>query len=71
MSPKLEFKDYADRYTETSFAAWEFWIDCQMVAERIACPRLDYPPSEAQYGSIEEWEKATGKDFVDSIASMY
>jgi hypothetical protein len=41
------------------------WMHEIMVEERIACPELDYPLSEARYASIEEWEAATGKVFFD------
>ena len=67
----IKFEDYSERYSEVSLPAWEFWIDVQMVEERIACERLDYPPSEAAFDSVEEWEKATGRDFVEEIASQY
>lgn len=38
-----------------------------MVKERIACPEIGYPFSEALYSSIEEWEKNTGKSFFDTV----
>lgn len=41
------------------------WMHEMMVKEHIACPELGYPASEARYGSIEEWEKATGLVFFD------
>lgn len=43
-----------------------YWRKCK-VAARIACPEAGYPASEARYLSIEEWEKATGKDFYEEF----
>lgn len=37
-----------------------------MIKRRIACQEAGYPASEACYGSIEEWEKATGRKFNEN-----
>ena len=42
----------------------DFQVDCC-----IATPERGYPTSEAAYGSVEEWEAATGKDFYATMAA--
>lgn len=39
-----------------------------LIKERIACPEIGYPASEALYATIKEWEAATGKVWVDEYS---
>jgi hypothetical protein len=48
---------------------WMVGWDRQMkVEQRVACPEIGYPVSEALYANIEEWEKATGKVWYEEFA---
>lgn len=45
----------------------EHWIYDMMVRQRIACEQRQYPPSEALYWNIQEWEQVNGMDFEDYL----
>lgn len=42
----------------------------EQVRQRIACPEKGYPDCEARYQTIQEWEKATGKNWDKYIAEI-
>jgi hypothetical protein len=42
----------------------------QRIKHRIACPEQGYPCTEARYISVEEWEKATNKNWYDYISEI-
>ena len=43
------------------------WNRQMMVEQRIACPEIGYPISEAKYQSIKDWETATGKIWYEEF----
>lgn len=45
---------------------WEM-EDRIRISQRIACPEAGYPVSEAKYATTQEWEKSTGKKWLDYI----
>lgn len=64
-------KEISDR--ETDFLCDSIvssFIGEEMIRQRIACPELGYPESEALYGTIQEWEAATGKSWEDHIKEV-
>ena len=64
--PKQEYD-----YDEEGVGNWmmDFALE-EQVRQRIATPEKGYPFSEARYGSVTEWEEATGKKFYDMIADI-
>lgn len=53
---------------EESVGNWMVeWNNQIKIEQRVACPELGYPFSEAQYASIEDWEKATGKQWYEEF----
>ncbi|QIG73024.1 hypothetical protein EVB99_033 [Rhizobium phage RHph_N3_19] len=50
---------------------WKLAFEMEMkVAFRIACPEIGYPESEAQYPTVEAWERNYKKDWNKFLARM-
>lgn len=60
-----------DEEDEESLGNWMIQFELEeRVRCFIACEELGYPYSEALYGTVTEWEKATGKDWYSYVADI-
>lgn len=61
--------ELASDFCEGNTGAWMMGWDRQMkVEQRVACPEIGYPVSEALYPDIEAWEAATGKKWYEEFS---